>query len=345
MAQVGFQDYWVAGSRLYFQRDAVDSVVQPMIDIGTIATVNPNVASEQATLVDPDGGVQTTVDQALVSIDESYDVTMSNMSLENLSLMWLSTSPESFVQTAAEKEVLHALLENRLIKVHDNDSAATNLYGLAAIAGIYSGSPTAHVVTAITPTTRIITLSVAASFADGDALLVKATGLANIANSQTYTVDGVHTTQTAILVKETAPAVEAAITGAAVSGSTVLKVDVEFSVVSVDRGFAKLTPGGGVASGDYTVVFSTAALSGNRLIKPQTVKGTVTGKAILVYSRRNNADQTVREMDVSVTPNSSNIQDADFSNIVLTFKVLNDLSVADPAGRLLQFKGSLPDIS
>lgn len=344
MSKVGFQDFWVAGSRVYFKRDPIEAVVQPWADLGTIATVNPAVAPEVAELKDPDGGVQTVVDQALVSIDESYEVTLSNMSLENLSMMWLSTPPEAFTQAAVvTQEVVHALIAESLIKIHDSDTAATNLYGLSAIAGIYNGSPTAAVVTDIVAATRTITLSVAVTLADGDALLVKGTDLATIANSRTYTVDGVHTTQTAIKVKEFPVADETSITGAAFHGATVLKVDVEWAPVSVDRGLAKLITGGGVTSGDYTVVYSIAALSGNRQLKPQTANGTITGSMILVYSRQNNADQTVREMNVSVTPASSNVQDADFSNFVLSFKVLNDLTSTEPAGRMIQFVGSLPD--
>ena len=343
MSQVGFQDYWVAGSRMYFRRDPVDSVVQAWEDLGTIQTVNPAITPEEATLVDPDGGVQTVVDQALVSIEESYDVTMNNLSLSNLSKLWLSSSPEDFTQTATyAKEVTHSLIAGSLMKIHDSDTDATLLYGLNSISGVYSGSPLLEDLTDVDASARTLTFAGSITVADGDAILIPSDAtLTNIGNARTFTASGAQTSTT-ITVSETPAGDETGLTVSSKYGTGVLKIGVEWDTVSVDRGLIKLVEGGGVASGDFTVSFGMAALSGDRLLKPQTIKGTIQGKAILIYSRGNNTDQTMREMDVSVTPNSSNVQDSDFSNIVMTFKVLNDLTSSDPAGRVLQFKGDLP---
>lgn len=346
MGKVAFQDFWIAGSRIYFQRDAIDGVEQPWLDIGTIETVNPQVTPEEVKLVDPDGGIQTIVDQALTSVEETYDVTAKNLSLENLAMMFLADAPTAFTQTAEDKEVTHSILAGRLVKIHDSDTAKTLLYGLDAISGIFTGSVTSNTLTAINASARQLTFSSSVSVTDGDPILVTGDGLSNKANSRTYTADGTQT-GTTITVVERPTANETAVTVTAYTenAGTIFKQGTDWDVVSADRGIARIIDGGAITSGDYTIAFSVAALSGNRTFNPQTAKGTITGRAILIYSRRNNADQTVREMEVAVTPNSSSIQDTDFSSMVLTFTVLNDLTSTTPAGRVLQFKGSLPDKS
>ncbi len=50
MSLVGSQDYWLTGSRVYFQRDPVAGVVQPIIDWGTIEVVSPTVTPTLAFL-------------------------------------------------------------------------------------------------------------------------------------------------------------------------------------------------------------------------------------------------------------------------------------------------------
>lgn len=345
MSKVGFQDFWIAGSRFYFKRDAIDGVAQPWLDLGTIdGVVNPSLNPEKVELRDPDGGIRKIVDTTVTSIEETYELGLRNLNLDNLSLLFLANAPTSFSQTAGNKTVTHALIAGRLFKVHDDDTDATNLYGLSAIAGIYSGTVTTHSVTAIDASARTLTLAVAATFADGDLIIVAPSGLANPANSRTYTVDGAHSSATTISVIETPSSDETSVTVAAYSenSGTIYAQGTDWDVVSADRGLAKCIDGGAITSGNYTVVFGTSALSGNRVFNPQTAQGAVTGDAILIYSRNNNADQSVREMRASITPSGANFQDTDFSSMTLSVSVISEVTDAASAGRFLQFKGSLP---
>ncbi len=86
MAIVKAQDFWLTGSRLYFQRDPVAAVVQPYRDLGVIAPANPTLEIEKIVLKDSDGGVKTDITESVTEINETYEITCSNLSPNNLSL-------------------------------------------------------------------------------------------------------------------------------------------------------------------------------------------------------------------------------------------------------------------
>jgi hypothetical protein len=116
----------------------------------------------------------------------------------------------------------------------------------------------------------------------------------------------------------------------------------DWEVHNLSRGFVKLIDSGAIGTETVNIVFSLAALSGNRLIKPQSFKGEITGLGSIFWGRGNFQEQSVREARISITPSSANVQIDDFSNFVISVKVISDLQATDVAGRLIYFAGSVP---
>jgi len=372
MGQVGFQDYWVAGSRLYFQRDAVAGVAQPWLDLGTIATANPEIAPTQVELLDPDGGISSRVDVGITQVTETYDVQSSNINLENLALLFFANSPETFSQSSgnffAGSGANYAHPE-RLLKIVDDDANNTKVYGLERVYLIALGgdriTTTAGLVTAMSASAKTITTSsdISGSLAVGDGFAVQRSGLTNPENSRTYKIKSVSGVTITVDDEDVIASNESSITvggtyentGGSTGKVLLQKVGAgetgrDWELASKERGIVRflssatkfttaLNPTG--ASVDISGWFD-AISSAKRLFKPQSAQGVITGSAVLVWSRRNNSEQTVREMRVSVSPSGSNLQDQDFSNITLQFSVLQDVGSEDPAGRILQFAGGVP---
>jgi len=344
----GFQDYWIAGTRFYYRRDPIASVEQPLVDLGIIKTATPSITPTAVELYDPDGGVKSLADRRTTQIKESYDVTCANLSLQNLALAFMANPPTSFSQSAAEVTVTHWATPDGLIKLKDANAAF--VYGLAAIGGVYSTGATIATltVTAITVASTGSVFEVSsdptaiAGLAHGKAFILNRLGLANVANSRTYTVAA--RSATTITTVEVASTAETAITGqlSYATAGTIYLQGADFLPYSKDRGIVKIVSGGAIAAAaNVSIVYSTGALSGLRLINPQTL-GDTTGDGFFLFSRTKFAEETVREFRCQISPNAFNLADGDFADMVLTVSVLSDLTAAVPAGRLLHHKGTVP---
>jgi len=97
MGVVGFQDFWVTGSRLYFDRDGTTN--NYLLDLGVIDTAQPAFEVNKIELQDGDGGRLVTVDSEVTSINESYEITVKNFNTETLSLMFLGDEPTALNQS------------------------------------------------------------------------------------------------------------------------------------------------------------------------------------------------------------------------------------------------------
>ena len=85
---VGFQETWLAGSRLYFKRDDEGATTYPTLDLGTITQTTPNFEPTVIQARDPDGGRLNLIDEAFTEINESYEVTCLNINTENLNILY-----------------------------------------------------------------------------------------------------------------------------------------------------------------------------------------------------------------------------------------------------------------
>lgn len=349
MSVVGHQDFWLAGSRFYFQREDQAGVEQPLVDLGVIQPVNPTFEIEDVELEDSDGGLRRVVDSGVTKIAESMDIVCSNLNLQNLSYLFLASSPAAFTQAATEVDVSTFITAGRLAKL--KTALGVAVHGIDAIAGVYTGVIESKTIESITKSTKIIKLTgdqtAEAGLATGKAIIVRKLGLANIANSRTYTVVSavLNATKTDVTVEEEPAADEPSITGdlEIEDTGTIFKQDTDWDVYNLKRGIVRALTGGALSTdAARTVIFTPTALSGTRLVQPQSLAGVIKGTGYLVWGRLNNADQTVREATVTIQPNASAIGAEDYSNITLTVKVISDITLTVPAGKLLQFAGTLP---
>lgn len=137
-AIVGHQDFWVTGSRVYFQSDPRDIagngtlVEQPIIDLGRIDPVSPAQNVEMIQLKDSDGGIKRLVAEEVADITETYDVKCSNLSPTNLAMLFMALPPTALTQVAAsEGPVSHYAIPGQLVKIRHTDGSFA--FGLASI--------------------------------------------------------------------------------------------------------------------------------------------------------------------------------------------------------------------
>lgn len=360
MTVKGFEDYWVAGTRWAFQEDPKAGVIQPLVDFGIIESSTPTISTEKLELKDTDGGRRSLADETLVDATESYDIACRNFNKDNLRYLFLADVAVNFTQAVVQKDVATWCTPGRLVKLTDADADKTWLYGITAIIAAYTGTTTTTAIkptgTAIDVATKKIVLTgdktAVAGLAPGKVFFVNIAGLTNILNARSYTVvtRTLVSTDTELVVLESPAANEVTLVGATVThenAGTIYKQDIDWEAKSpYSRGIVRFIPAGAFAvAGNLQLVFATGALSGKRLLYPQSQKGGVTGKAALYISRGGNIDQDVRECNVSITPAAPNITVDDYSTLNLQVKVLSDLTKAITAGRLLHFAGAVASSS
>lgn len=357
MSVAGFQEFWITGSRFYFKKDTPDGgLEQPLIDFGTIRAsdpVNPSLDVERVTLLDADGGTQFVADEQVIRNTETYDLTFSNMSLNVLQFLFLSDGVTAFTQTATQANVAHYIAgDDTLQKIED--ATGEFLYNIR-IEGVVSALADLSVatVTDVDASTKEITVStdLTTHLTPGEAIVLRATGLVNVENARSYTVASV--TATDVTVVEDLAADETSVTGELVyqasgDSGTVYEqsesADADWYPYSHERGIIQVPNGTSITTpATVEVLYTPIALTGNRLLLPQTVGGNVRGTGFIVWGRDSNTRQSVREATVTLTPSAANFSAEDYSNFVLQGTVISDVLLSQPAGRLLYFKGTPTD--
>lgn len=357
MGAVGSQDFWVVGARAMFTPDT-DTLGQKyaMRDFGIVKSINPQIQVSKAQLMETDGGLKRLADEKVVAIDEAYDIQLSNLSLRNRELLYYAQPSSAFTQAQTEKAGLtERAFPGELLRLLDSDSAKTRLYGLDAFGGIYTGAVSTKVLTTIVAATKTITLTgdqtAVAGLAPGKKFIVQKAGLTQIANSRSYTVvtRTLNAGNTDVVVSETPAANESAIAGQITieNGGVIYAQDVDYEIVSLSRGIVRIKTGGAISvEQDVFVIFTLSAISGKRLLYPQSFKGPMQGVLELWFGRENNAYMTVREARVSLSPNGVSLTIDDYSLLTISAKVLSDISQATvPAGRLIDVLGTVPSVS
>jgi hypothetical protein len=263
----GYQDFWVVGAAVQFQRDPIEDVEQPIFDWGVITTVTPTFTPTTISLKDSRSGVRVTVAEDVTDFDETYEFACANFAPDNLALTFAGVGVETFTQAATPvTDVAHTAYLGRLLAIHDANG--DRVFGITSIESI---------------------------------------------------------TQAA----------------------TPVVLGTDYEVVDLEQGLIRILPGSSVvADGDtVNIDYTPRAVTGKRLIHPQTAKA-IKGTMWLVLSRGNNSEQTVRECKVSLTANSPEFHDDNYSSLKLKASVINDpTNTTAPAGRLLNWKGSIPDLS
>lgn len=269
MGQSGFQDFWIAGSRVYFKRDDVDGNDQPLLDLGVVQSATPNFEITEVELKDADCGIRKTVARQVTDFTETYAVELSNFNPQNLSLLFLAEPPEDYTQSATQQ-----------VDVAQWEGHKGYLLGII----------------------------------DGNG-------------------DRVHALTSVDTVKDS-------------TGTTTYVEDTDYEIVDLDRGLIRIIEAGSMVEGDEPLItFTPTAISGLRLIRPQTEQR-IEGWLELYYSREGCDQQTVRRARASIAPSGSTISSEDFSTINFNITILSDPTDSDePAGELIYFKGTVPDKS
>lgn len=268
MGVTGFQDYWIAGARVYFKRDDVGGVDQPMLDFGTIKSATPAIEVTEVELRDADCGLSKVVAKQVTQLTESYATVCSNFNTEMLALLMMSDPAEDFTQSAtpvvgASQDPAH---KGYLMKLRD--AAGDSIYALTSIEAVK------------------------------DSLDV-----------------------------------------------TTYVLDTDYEIVDLDRGIIRIMATGTIVENDEILVsFTPVAVTGKRLVKPQT-QNNIEGEVWVYYSRDGCDEQNVRHARASITPASSTVTAEDFSENAFTITILTDVTAAEPAGEMLYFKGAEPDLS
>lgn len=350
----GSQRYLRVGSRAHFRRDAIAGVIQPMLDFGTIKTVNPTQNVQTVDLYDGDGGSNTLVASSVARFDETYDIVFNNFDNNNMAFLFSSTPPENYTVSAATVTAnqIHGGAGS-LLKLQDANGAF--VYDLDDIVGFYFASDLQGTITDIDATAGTITVTQDLSaLPNGSHVIVGPTGLSDPTNAGTYEVASTSGTgPTTITIN---PAVhqlesdETAITGILV-GSTIdgaifkYKTDWDLDTHSLRRGYVRILSASALTTpGTVSGVYVSKAISGKRLMKPQTVSE-VQGQLIVYFSSDNYDTEFVREARATITPGGSNLRVDDWSEATLSVKLITDLLATEPSGRLLQTVGAIPTIA
>lgn len=354
MSVVGHQDFWVVGSRLYFKRDDIASTDQPWMDLGVIEAANPAFELEKLTLEDADGGLKRVVDEAVAKIDETYEIVCNNINMENLSMLFLADRPESFTQAATEKTEVHTVVAGHLAHIHDTDDDETELFKIRNILAITDGGTLTEVTTldTITRATRTMVfdaVDLTTELATGKVFIVHEDGLTDTGNAGSFTVvSSSFSVDTTVIVEQT-PGGAVDETGLAASSrvshenaGVIYDPTDDWEIVSKDRGFVRMVDGGAISTGVVSIIFVPDAITGIRAFNPQESQDEVKGECMVFWGRSINAEQTARQMRISLTPSATNFTADEYSSVTFTVRVLNDLTSTEPAGRVVHFKGDVP---
>lgn len=360
MGIVNHQDLWIAGSRFYFKRADQGTTQFPLLDLGTVVSNTPTVENETVECEDADGGVKIKIAEEVVSFDETWEVELKNLNMDNLALLFRSSVPQNYAQTALTQSSDYFAHAGRLLKLLDESDDRLGAYSIGSIDEVWDADVdlTQFTLTDITATPNTLVVSEDAShLVAGNRVAVRTTGLGDTDNAGGYTVvSTAGTGPTTITVSAAPNSAEASITGELIGLSeagtqTQLTLDTDYEVVSLERGLIRMIPvssGGGFSADGNVLVIHTLAVvaSGLRLIEPGTITGALNGQGYLILSRGSNAQQTVREIpSLALSSNGFNIDADDFSSLTLLATVLSDTAKDAPLGRMLQFTGDVPSLS
>jgi hypothetical protein len=338
----GPQDFWLTGSRFYFRRRTSGDVSYPLVDLGVIQPVNPAIELSRVELLDSDGGVLKKVAEQVVRIDETYEITCSNMNAHNRSMLFMGGLPEEFTQTAVQIPAVPHLgaVVGSLVKLENLTGVPA--FGVGSVDAVGVGNR--YTISAVTDgSAGSASITVAGEDAAddleiGDEIVLMGNDAEGIFTITALTADsGTTEIEVAEAIADSTNAGYVAL--AAVEGK-------DYEVVSLDRGIIRLLAGGSLelASGavtDLAISFTPTAITGKRLIRPQTIH-TIEGRGYIFYSRDSHTRQSVRYAEVSLSPQNAAMQVDNYSTFGLRVAVLSDpIEITEPAGRLLDFKGEL----
>lgn len=357
MTIAGFQNYWLAGAQAYFKRDNVGAQAYPIFDLGTLASATPSLEPTVVELFDNKSGRGVRVATDTPRITESWELALNNFAPNSRALLFMSGPPSevSYSQTEYDTNQPSGIFVGGLFQILGADGEPA--LPLDAIAAVYSGTLTtsANVITAINVATRTITVSsdLTAVLDPGDPIIIHPDGLADPKHAGTYTILSMTASAIVLTTPLKGAANETAVTVDLSHGALVVGVEgTDWEIYDLELGIVKTGSNWAIPGGTLEdpvsarAIYQTAALTGRRLIKPQSVTGAIEGTMQLILSRGNNAQRTLRSFRCSLATGAMTIGNEAYSTGTLTANVLSDLTEIDNiAGTMLDFKGDIPSFS
>lgn len=350
------------GASFYFKRDtASDGTIYPWANFGIIQEIAPNFSTTPLELRDPFRGLNQLVEQAITQFSEQYTLTLRSFSMWDLQHCYYGEPPENVSHTASEASTTHAARIGGLVAIVDSDGDAVNR-PLSQVAGIYFGgdgvTTDADDITAIDIATKTITTTTdySAVLSDGDLIIIHPTGLADPLNAGTYTVVGTPGTTTIVVAEDFGGAAnESGVTvdlshGQGSGDGTIMPPD-EWSVDSLEDGFVRIATDATITgatvttNANVTIVYGMKALSGYRLLRPQSAVGVIRGLGKMVLRGSNGAVKFQRNATWALLPQSQALPANEYGSWQLQATVISDLAATDVAGTMLQHVGTAADPS
>jgi hypothetical protein len=337
MSVNGAQLLMRAGSRVYFKRASVGTTHYPLVDLGALSEdTTPSIETEKAETYDPDGGVNTLLNESVTKLTEKWQFSTKNVSLENLNMAFLGSPAADLARTADPVTFLAQPTANvhvgRLLQICDGNGDAVRK--ITSLQGVYAApvDQVGHGANMISLATADLPRALAA----GDVLVVR--GDTGLVTATTFTVVSTTTNgaNTEVTVTESAADCDD-------DGTISLKLvaDTDYVVKSLDRGLIKLIAG--LVDGDaITISYTPAVLSGARKIYPLT-GSTITGAISVIISADNYGTEMVREARCSLTMTGLTLGLGDDNTIAFEATIIKDETTAlAPYGALTHYLGDLP---
>jgi hypothetical protein len=136
------QQLITTGSVLHLARiDPTTGIVGPARDVGTVQVLNPNVSSTSIRLFDSRGGKRVLIAERNTEFSETYEITCSNITPENLALLFGASSVSEYTQAATPLTGIdHTVYPNSVVHLHD--ASGNYMYDIASIQQVKVGGTT-----------------------------------------------------------------------------------------------------------------------------------------------------------------------------------------------------------
>jgi len=299
----GEQDFWIVGSRFYFEPLGANGQRSgEMIDLGTIDAANPEIDAQIVELKDSESGVLRLVSQGLLRVDETYSITVKNFNFRNLQMFFGG-------KAVSENQAANIIPAPFTLDAEEISRTTTN--GVTPTGGVLLVQLRT---TEGIPIRNISTTAVASATSNtGNVLQIDV----DFRNGTNYVVwDG----PKGII--------------------RIVKLDGgganSFIGMTVSNGVITAYPATG-----FTVTFTghvaNTGYSGNRVIYPQTASASdLTGYAHIYWTRNNGADVSARTFRCQIQPAGSALSSEDYSSwnlLVTAIAEVDSAGSAEPVGR------------
>jgi hypothetical protein len=136
------QQLIVTGSILHLARvDPITALVGAARDVGTITVLNPNTAVQDINLFDSRGGTRIRIARRVTEFTETYEVTCSNMTPDNLAYVFGADAVTTYTQSATPLTgVAHTGWAESVLWLHD--ASGNYLYDIASVENVKVGATT-----------------------------------------------------------------------------------------------------------------------------------------------------------------------------------------------------------